>query len=498
MLLGPNNSAYIMINADFALDPLTAEAISAVQDLISSIDDLLKMEEGDNALPPYDTTDYLVGAGSDIQEVKDLDIAVQEAQTVIAGEEIFMDVTTDDFERYTVEEAAENPDHTAGEFKIGDDGERIPLVVRVTYRVYYTDKINAAKEKLIAAIANAKGKVNKYIPTSVPLSSLNDTDKVWKSVTIVDAGVYKITINGANGGHAWARTGVVEFGGFGGYVEAQKTFAAGDVLKIRIGTEGRGRAKLNNDKTGLELDGLVKDNQVQTGGWPNGGNGGSGYTSISGASGGGATEVYYAGNRGPENSVEDTADNLLTNRSSNLLLVAGGGGGAGTTARVDHQFGKGDGKLALPGGNAGEFPVPAMRCGPEKSMTATYTISTALSAPYENFLDTTATYNKLRQIAANSYWYGEYAGNSGVTYGTTDGRGANGANGKYGVAYEGSGGGGGGYLGGNAPVNTGMASGGSGGGGSNYIKNDFSDTKNETAAVYGNGTFKIEYIGSTD
>jgi hypothetical protein len=504
-LLKPLNSAYIKINAEFKLDERTAEAIDLVEEMIDSIPSMLSDDP-----PPYED-DNLVGATlDDNPDWQELNTAVQAAQAAVAGDEVVIEVPLDDFERYMEGDAGlgdGDSDPKVGDYKTDGTGALIPLVAKVAYRVYNTEKIVQAQADLKAAIAKAQevDTISTYVPTNVTLSSRDAGDQDWKSVTIVNAGTYKITISGASGGHAWSQSELMEFGGKGGYIEAQREFEAGAVLKIRIGTEGKGLAQLNSSNTGLEKAHDVTLSASQPGGWPNGGNGGKPYNgSTPGSGGGGATEVYYAGTRerssdsggektaAPAAPLKDAAD--LTH--PDIILAAGGGGGAGSIARPTTYVGN---RAALPGGDAGPEPVPAIRRGPADITSEDYNLSAGLSAPYTHIK--AGHYKRYKTDGNNSSnrkYYGEYAPPGTFTYGDAQtGRGANGGTGINAV-YEGSGGGGGGYIGGNAINNNSIDNSGGGGGGSNHISSegqwDDDITVNRTADVYGNGTFKIEYV----
>jgi hypothetical protein len=293
------------------------------------------------------------------------------------------------------------------------------------------------------------------------------------------------------------------FGGKGGYVVAQKSFKKGDVLKIRLGAEGKGTAKLKTDNSGLEADGAI-GNDNPAGGWPNGGAGGRRYSnSAPGSGGGGATEVFFAGNRDDASNGLIVFNNEEISRNTGaLLLVAGGGGGAGNIAYLRNYY---KNRGVIEGGAAGNASpaegsditkglIPALRRGSVDN-NANYTIVTTLSEPY-TFIKN-GEYPKLKQDEDNKY-YGEYA--TEVTYGsTTDGKGITGANGSAAAVWEGSGGGGGGYYGGNAITAISKENSGSGGGGSNYVdtgSGGFTEITNETAAGYGAGKFIIEHISN--
>ncbi|MDR1363194.1 MAG: hypothetical protein LBJ35_04000, partial [Spirochaetaceae bacterium] len=226
-LLKASNTAYITVIADFIVDERTAGAIAETGAAITKILDEL---QSGTTNPPYpEETDKLVGAPPAGDKAIALDTAIKEAEAAIAGDDISVTVPLDDFERY--ESSGEG--HTEGEYITDGDGNLIPLVTVVKYRVYDTDKILAAKQKLDTASAAAKeANISSFAQTAVTL--LSGEDKVYRSVTIVNTGTYKITINGANGGHARATTGRMAFGGKGGYVVAQKSFKKGDVLKIRL------------------------------------------------------------------------------------------------------------------------------------------------------------------------------------------------------------------------------------------------------------------------
>ncbi|MDR1363828.1 MAG: hypothetical protein LBJ35_07265 [Spirochaetaceae bacterium] len=503
-LLKANNNPYITIIADFKMDERTVGAIAETEALIVGIREELSKAAADSGEnnPPYpEETDKLVGATPTGDEALALDAAIKEAEAAIAGEEVKVTVELDDFERYEEDVTIDNVEHKEGEYKTDENGDMIPLVVTVKYRAYNTDDILAAKDKLAAALKAAKNaNISSFAQTVVTLSSASqEADKVYRSVTIVNDGIYKITITGANGGHARATTEKTAFGGKGGYVVAQKSFKQGDVLKIRLGAEGKGTARLNDYNTGLEADGAI-GNDNPAGGWPNGGAGGKMYkNSAPGSGGGGATEVFFAGNRDEDDLI--AFDNTDTTRNTSaLLLVAGGGGGAGNIPSLRNDV---TNRGVIEGGAAGNAnPVegsditkgllPALRRG-QINTTATFTIDETLSTPYK-FI--TGSYNKLKTDEDNKY-YGEYAPGNSVTYGTTNGKGVNGRDGN-GAVYEGGGGGGGGYYGGNAiTASATVENSGSGGGGSNYVdtgSGGFTEITNETAAGYGAGKFIIEYI----
>jgi hypothetical protein len=486
------------------VDEHTAAAINDVEALINDIQN--QLNSGSSGEKLYDTDDPLVGKPPADSETaaKALDDKVKAAQDAVAGDSVGIEVTLDDFVW----------DDESGDYKKDEvTGELIPLTTTVTYIVYDTKKIKDAETELKKAIEAAKeAQVGAYVSSVITLSSRNtdDSDKDWKSVTIVNDGVYKITISGANGGHAWSQTNTLKFGGKGGYVVAQKDFKKGDVLKIRIGTEGKGLAIFDGQD-------LVKSSEITTagqpGGWPNGGSGGkpvgtsSSDISTPGSGGGGATDVYYVGSRetGASATLKTPGEKgqlgNLTRNNDCLLLVAGGGGGAGSAKRVSTALGRsamagGDAGSGDSNRNAGTGAIPATWTGNYTNSTVkTYTLAAALSEPYTN-IKTSVAYDKLNITSDNKY-YGEYAKNDIVTYDTgASGQGVNGANGDTGKerAWEACGGGGGGYYGGNA-IKTNYTGGG-GGGGSNYIGSGFSNTTNDTSGVYGNGAFKIEYVSA--
>jgi hypothetical protein len=308
----------------------------------------------------------------------------------------------------------------------------------------------------------------------------------------------------------------MEFGGKGGYVVAQKRFEAGDVLKIRIGTEGTGMAVLNGNDLVRNIN--AEMTKSQPGGWPNGGQGGKPVgrdtktLSTPGSGGGGATDVYYAGSRdesasaAPLQAPGAKGELGALPRAGDQRIVAGGGGGAGSIPSIGNT---GDaGRSTLPGGNAGSGEndrgaaetgaIPARRVGPRTTKEKSYSLSTALKTPYADI--TAKSYDRVKSTNTD-YWYGEYARNEDVEYDTVPtGQGIAGRDGKLTngdvAAWEGSGGGGGGYYGGNAIRADIAGASGAGGGGSNYIHSDFTinDKTNDTSASYGNGSFKIEFI----
>ncbi|MDR1363242.1 MAG: hypothetical protein LBJ35_04260 [Spirochaetaceae bacterium] len=505
-LLKTSNSPAITINAVFKLDEHTATAIAQIKETISSIDDRLKAAAEGEAVSSLYSDEYLVGATKKDDSSKALQAAIEKAQEAAAGKDVVTTIPSGDFVRYTEDD---DDGHKAGDYVLNVEGEKTPDEAVVTYHVYEIAEIEKANTELEKAIETAiANKLTTYTHNSVELSSTEAGDKRYKSVTIVDGGVYRITISGANGGHVWSQSGNTDFGGKGGSVSALKVFNAGDILKVRIGTEGDGTAIFDSATNALVANASIGGNNP-AGGWPNGGLGGKRYdNSTPGAGGGGATEVYYAGNHA---STPITFDNANTARNTEaiLLFVAGGGGGAGSIPRV----GKANGEVArtsLPGGDAGEKPVPARRRGKQESTVKEYVLADGLKKPYEHI--TAGTYSKFRELVETdtTYWYGEYAPNAVVTYDndtTPTGNGAKGWNGNQtgnNSNFEGGGGGGGGYYGGNAIVNltslvagdnTGYGSGG-GGGGSNYISGTMSatgGTVSATAATYGNGTFRIEW-----
>ncbi|MDR2659948.1 MAG: hypothetical protein LBC27_08195 [Spirochaetaceae bacterium] len=314
----------------------------------------------------------------------------------------------------------------------------------------------------------------------------------WRSVTIVKSGTYKIEITGANGGHTWTKSNFAVFGGNGGHVVAQKQFNAGDVIKVRVGREGAGVAKLDAINNSLVRDNTVNQQAVKPGGWPNGGSGGASYkTSIAGSGGGGATEVYYAGEYGSEKALDESKL-----AGSDIILVAGGGGGAASSTRLINNDGPAPG---IRGGNAGPEPEPAIctgggNAGRIADSPQAYTLAAPLSAPYSD-IGTSGLRTLFLTVSGNTtYAYGEYAPDSYVIYGGNDGKGANGRN--HDGYWEGTGGGGGGYAGGNAIKSASAGATGSGGGGSNYVANDFTTVTNETSATYGDGAFSIEWVVS--
>jgi hypothetical protein len=501
-LLKPLASAYVTISAVFRFDEQTTAAINDVQDLINDISQLLSDDSDAPVVKPYDTTDILVGKLATEGTAQALESAVKAAQTVIAGEPLTIEVTLDEFEW----------DPEENKYKEDEYGELIPIKTEIMYIVYNKDKILDAEKTLKAAIEEAKNKgLKTYIPSNI---SILAGDNEWKSVTIVDSGTYEITISGANGGHAWSQSDTLKFGGKGGHVVARKHFDKGDVLKIRIGTEGKGMARLDEGK--LVKDGAVTMNSKQDGGWPNGGKGGkpSGTNtsdwSTPGSGGGGATDVYNGGNRESSNESSLKTPGVggelgALTRAGELLLVAGGGGGAGSISKVSTA----QARSAMEGGNAGSDEstrdvgtgaIPATWPGKDAASTTvtSYNLTDTLSAPYTNI--TATTYDKLNKTS-DSYSYGEYAPNDRVVYDTgATGQGVDGADGYntrgYTSAWEACGGGGG-YYGGNAINDKNKnLKGGAGGGGSNYIGSGFSNSTNDTSTSYGNGSFKIEYINN--
>jgi hypothetical protein len=227
----------------------------------------------------------------------------------------------------------------------------------------------------------------------------------------------------------------------------------------------------------------------RAGGWPNGGKGGSSYNegnvryTTSAGSGGGATEVY-----------------LDEGESRNRILVAGGGGGAAAAPRPNNGSGP---SMGIPGGDAGSEPVPAVKFGetaeaPGNVTTKSYSYPSGLSAPYSYMSEKSGQYSPI--VVVNNWSLGQYANNSEVNYGkTVDGQagyGADGPNGSKtnGYKWEGGGGGGGGYIGGDAVINSKIS--GSGGGGDNHVGEGFIEEVNGTSTMYGNGSFKIEYVGN--
>jgi hypothetical protein len=469
-LLPPSGQPYIRLDAQFD-ESKVQEGISEIDDLIDSVPGRLNGET-----PPVYTDTYLVGRPQGNAVTNALDAAIKAAQEAAAGEMKTITVEVSDF---------------------NENGELISESITIKYHTYDHEAIERTRLELEQAIENAEreGSIEGYVLTSVSLSSKDfEEDKEWKSITIAHHGTYKITIVGANGGHARSTAGQTSFGGYGGYVEAQKEFQAGDVIKVRIGTEGKGTARLNDTSTGLEAINKSNWGNPPQGGWPNGGAGGKLYSNSSpGSGGGGATEVYFAGNReGGEQSLIENPGGLLEVRDNNLLLVAGGGGGAGSIPRANEGTTNMD-RGALPGGKAGSEPEPAIRRG-TLSVDKKYTLTVDLQDPYTNIPINTGLDKFMENNKGN--WYGEYAPNDAVSYDENGtGKGQNGGNGN-GSIYEGSGGGGGGYYGGNAIKSvTGLNSGG-GGGGSNYVKSEsgFTSTANTTAEGYGNGQFKIEYV----
>jgi hypothetical protein len=463
-------------------------------------------------------TDKLVGAISQDSAAQNLDRAIKDAEEVIAGEETTITVPLDDFERYETDDDSGNGAYKSGDYKTDNDGNLIPLVVEVSYRVYDPEKIKAAAAALDTAINNAAGALSSFAQSSVTLSSGSRTDDTpYRSVTIVDAGVYQITITGASGGHAWAGDTshtIFSRGGRGGLISAKRKFEKGDVLKIRIGEEGKGTAKLEGDTL---IKAANPSGTNLPGGWPNGGNGGKEYNgSAPGAGGGGATEVYFAGNREDSGSLitfdKSVSDAVRDN--TNLYLAAGGGGGAGGSPRITNVDGYG--QSSIEGGDAGKEPIPAVRRGyPNETAFETtaapqkYLLGSDLFAPYEYIKAGSYSMLKALNTTQGNYWYGEYAPTASVGYDSSNtGKGIAGRNGiknqsGNNKSHEGSGGGGGGYTGGNALTNNSIEDSGSGGGGSNYIITDKNFTevtiegiKNQTASGYGNGKFVIEYLST--
>ncbi len=207
------------------------------------------------------------------------------------------------------------------------------------------------------------------------------------------------------------------YGGKGGYTIGFKNLNLSNKLYICIGSQGGSNSGSNGG----------------AGGYNGGGKGGNGFSSYTGAAGGGgATHIAITNNRGVLSS--------YINNKSEVLLVAGGGGGNGFYTKVGYGGG-------LNGGNA-------------ISVSNVYTI-------------TGATQN-------SGYAFGQ--GQDGKTK-TKHGNGG----------AEGNGGGGGGWYGGNACQLEGNNSACSGSGGSGYVGTVTNGTT--TAGVQsGNGKALITWM----
>jgi hypothetical protein len=506
-LLTQVNGAYITISASFSLDPLTAESVEQLKDLVDQINELALDSE-----ITY-VSDYVVGNGGDSSaEALELNNAVKAANEAITGTEVTITVPIDEYE--TDEDGNYvYYDKTTGT-KVEINGGIIPEnaeLKQLTTDVTYVNIDKTAVDDAISKLQNMLSQPKYQHLEGYAQSSAVIDAKVqdYRSIVIAHKGKYKIEIHGASGGHVWNGNGYPAYGGHGGHVVVEKEFNAGDMLYARVGKEGGGTAKLNSDNT-LGLDGTVVYHDGKAGGWPNGGNGGSGSGSgvsstnrrEGGAGGGGATEVYYAGSYGM--NVKPAADLA---RADDIVLVAGGGGGAGKGAGNNNTIkdligNKNVTSFSMNGGNAGagelgdDGVIPATYLG-AVGKNKTYEISTgALSAPYEHIVD--GTYNFRQNVQGKDdepVWYGAYVPNGKYSAGRSPSDGGNGAKGAdRGSAWEGKGGGGGGYYGGNA-ISDGTVAG-SGGGGSNYVKSgyDAAAGSNSVSNRYGDGSFSIEYV----
>jgi hypothetical protein len=486
-------TAYVTIAAEFEPDQKT---ITYIDETRTAIEEALNLGKDDDSFTPKYTDQFLIGGTATDNAIKALDEAVKKANQAIAGKDIEMDIELDDYER-----------DDEGAYIIDNNGDLIPLKETISYHVYDPDEIAQAKAELVTAIEAAKkAGVKEWYVTYLPISSSGKTeDQEYKSVTITATGWYDIKLTGANGGHTWSTRTFLAVGGKGGFVHVKKYFQEGDVIKIRLGTEGEGLAKLD-EKNELKEDTSKGIKTLKKGGWPNGGSGGIGNgDSTSGSGGGGASEIYYAGNRDNDDYNESyfSDPNPSPRDNTRLLLVAGGGGGAAAVAYD---------RFTVPGGEAGPNPFPAVRLGSAiainnttvtQAVAPTYTLSDALLAPYEDI--TVDEYPLMRIYLPRdtkgkpSAWLIQYAPKNKVSFDTgITGKGVNGAGGTgdSGIGFEGNGGGGGGYYGGNAvTVRDSVSQTGPGGGGSNYINNgeNFTVIENKTADGYGNGRVEIKW-----
>jgi hypothetical protein len=450
------------------------------------------------------TDEFLVGSGGSTPEEIALNAAINAAYDAMTGKTVEAEVELEEYECDTDGNLVYygtdgNIVEINEDGSIPDGAEPRHLTVTITYIDVNMAAMDAAIENLNTMLKDPKyANINNDFATSkIQIAADTDDSEDFHSVTIVKDGIYKIEITGANGGHTWSKDNFAVFGGQGGHVVAEKQFSAGDVIKVRVGKEGVGVARLNAEKTGFVRIYAIDDawyHDTMPGGWPNGGSGGKSYSSsIAGSGGGGATEVYYAGVYGSEKA-EDERELA----KSDIILVAGGGGGAASSTRL-----LGGPAPGIRGGNAGPEPEPAICTGGgndgrkvTSDSSQPYYFSGNLNAPYGYISAGSLSTLFLTVNGSTTYAYGEYAPENYVIYGGNDGKGANGRDGRQGSYWEGTGGGGGGYVGGNAITSASAGATGSGGGGSNYVAADFTDVTNETSTTYGNGAFSIEWVGA--
>jgi hypothetical protein len=495
------NGAYITFAPVFVLDKAVAEKIDQLGELVT------KITEQSIRSTEYND-EYVVGSGGQDENGKALNTAIKAANAAIAGHEKTISVPIDEYETdengaYVYYDGLTGDKLEIMDGVIPDGAQMKQLTADVTYIEINLQEIENAILNINAMLNDEKYKnITGFAPSSVEIPA---GDKAYKSVTIAHDGTYRIEISGASGGHAWTSDSFPAFGGKGGHIIAEREFKAGNVLKVRVGQEGDGTAKLADGGQSLIKDNSVNYKTAKAGGWPNGGTGAASYSgglAPAGGGGGGATEVYYAGSYGTTDlKVPGGSENGIV-RVSDLILVAGGGGGA-ASANSDGD-GSGVGHPGIDGGDAGSLAVPAIKRDPREFGTISvgqYYFAGELNAPYDYIPAGTLTLRHTKTIKTGSggksntpYSYGGYASNSDVIYGTAEGQGATG---KRSSQHEAPGGGGGGYVGGNATNGNGSLVG-SGGGGSNYVKKEYSFNvaagSNSVSSRYGNGAFSIEYV----
>lgn len=236
-----------------------------------------------------------------------------------------------------------------------------------------------------------------------------------QSLTITQAGSYKLEVWGAQGGHS--------NGGKGGNSYGNKSLSNGNILYVCVG--GQGEAVYTDDGGTFSRAGA--------GGYNGGGAGGAGYSTCSGGSGGGgATHIAI--------TTSGTLYTVLNNASTkNNVLIAAGGGGGGNTWFYDK----------LPNAIPEEAAARNCRGGSGGGTTGgasdgyTYTAGNPVMS--------------ISQGCSSNSYYALGKGQDGIekTSGSCGG--------------EGNGGGGGGYYGGFSNQSTGMNSNALGGGGAGYI-----------------------------
>jgi hypothetical protein len=498
--LNPINGAYITFTAVFDDDPETAEKKEKLDELIDIINGSLVSVGLDD--------EYLVGSGEGdtaetSQKAHELDTAIKAAYDAMAGTEETITVPIDEYKvgdngRYMYRLSTDGPDSEGTELEEGQTiesiqgAELIQLTAEITYIDVDPEKIEQALKNLQTLYDNPEYQnIEGFAPSML---NINADKKDTRSVTIVNPGIYEIEITGASGGHVWTKDNYPEFGGMGGLVIARKSFNTGDVIKVRIGQEGLGTARLNSAKDGLEKNTSLAYAGEKPGGWPNGGNGGKAGNNeaSSGGSGGGATEVYHAGNRTSDGYSDETPLDR-----NNLVLVAGGGGGAASVSAI---FSGGKGHPAVKGGDSGPKPIPAIKRGNvvQSDTKPEYYFPGDLYEPYDYMEAGSLSASNTAKWNNNPYSYGEYGSLDDTISGGSNGQGA--SPGSRASPWEGLGGGGGGYYGGNVLIceyESYLT--GSGGGGSNHVKETDGYTvyagSNSVSSSYGGGAFSIRYIG---